>query len=40
VLVDAGIKSADTVIVGAGAGAGAEIEVDARVLASVMQVGG
>jgi hypothetical protein len=38
-LIDAGIKSADTVVVGVGDGGGAELEADARVLASLMQVG-
>jgi len=38
VLIDAGIKSADTVVVGLGGGS--ELEVDARMLASLMQVGG
>ncbi|KAI8476483.1 MAG: hypothetical protein J3K34DRAFT_259587 [Monoraphidium minutum] len=38
VLSDAGVKSADTVVVGQGAGVGPELETDAKVLASLMQV--
>ncbi|GBF90167.1 ion channel DMI1-like [Raphidocelis subcapitata] len=38
VLIDAGVKGADTVVVGPGAAGGPELETDARVLASLMQV--
>jgi hypothetical protein len=40
VLLEAGVKGADTVVVGPGAAGGPELESDARVLASLMQVGG
>jgi len=38
VLLDAGIKSTDAVVLGSGPPAGAELEADARILAAVLQV--
>jgi hypothetical protein len=38
VLLDAGIKTADAVVLGSGPPVGAELEADARILAAVLQV--
>lgn len=38
VLLDAGIKTADAIVLGSGPSVGAELEADARILAAVLQV--
>jgi hypothetical protein len=38
VLLDAGIKNADAVVLGSGPPTGNELEADARILAAVLQV--
>jgi hypothetical protein len=40
VLLEAGIKTADAVVLGSGPPAGNELEADARILAAVLQVRG
>jgi hypothetical protein len=39
VLLEAGIKAADAVVLGSGGSAGGDLESDARVLAAILQVG-
>lgn len=39
VLLEAGIKTADAVVLGSGSAAGGDLESDARVLAAILQVG-
>ena len=39
VLLDAGIKGCDAVVLGSGPPVGAELEADARILSAVLQVG-
>jgi hypothetical protein len=38
VLLEAGIKTADAVVLGSGGSAGGDLESDARVLAAILQV--
>jgi hypothetical protein len=38
VLLEAGIKTADAVVLGSGPPVGAELEADARILSAVLQV--
>jgi hypothetical protein len=40
VLLEAGIKTADAVVLGSGSSAGGDLESDARVLAAILQVEG
>jgi hypothetical protein len=39
VLLEAGIKAADAVVLGSGGSAGGDLQSDARVLAAILQVG-